>query len=73
VEDIDAVEAINKSVAIQGVDCLFIGRIDLTVAYVANTPYDPRVVEAVERICAAGKKSGVTVGVYVPNVTEENI
>lgn len=73
IEDIEAVAAIDEIAAVQGIDCLFIGRIDLTVAYGANTPDDPRVVEAVEKICAAGKKAGVAVGMFVPNVTEANI
>jgi 2-keto-3-deoxy-L-rhamnonate aldolase RhmA len=66
VEDIKAVEAIDEIVRVPGIDAVFIGRADLTVAYRAETPDDPRVVAAVDRICAAGAAADRAVGMFLP-------
>ena len=68
IEDVEAVEAIEEIAAVEGIDALFIGRADLTISYAAVTPDDPIVVAAVERICAAGKAAGRTVGMFVGRV-----
>lgn len=68
IEDVEAVEAIEEIAAVEGIDALFIGRADLTISYAATTPDDPIVVAAVERICAAGKAAGRTVGMFVGRV-----
>jgi len=70
IEDLEALEKIEKIAAVRGVDCLFIGRIDLTVALGAESPHDPRVVEAVEHICAVARAAGRPVGMFVPEAAE---
>ena len=70
IEDLPALENIEKIAAVKGVDCLFIGRIDLTVALGAESPHDPRVVEAVEHICAVAKAAGRAIGMFVPDAAE---
>jgi len=65
IEDPDAVEAIDAIAAIDGIDALFVGRADLTVAYGAQTQDDPRVVAAVERICAAGLRHDRRIGMFL--------
>lgn len=70
IEDIEALPAVDEIAAVDGVDCLFIGRIDLTVAYGAASPDDPVVVAAVEKICAAGQRAGKPVGMFVPRLDE---
>ena len=70
IEDVEAVEAIEEIAAVEGIDALFIGRADLTISYAAVTPDDPIVVAAVERICAAGKAAGRTVGMFVGRVDD---
>ncbi len=70
IEDVEAVDAIEEIALVEGIDCLFVGRIDLTVALGASSPKDKIVVEAVERVCAVGKAVGVPVGMFVPNVEE---
>jgi 2-keto-3-deoxy-L-rhamnonate aldolase RhmA len=70
IEDIEAVEAIDSIASVAGIDCLFVGRIDLTVALGAKSPADPAVVEAVERICAAGLEAGVPVGMFLGDLSE---
>ena len=66
IEDIEGVEAVEAIARVEGLDALFIGRADLTIAYEAESPDDPRVVAAVERICAAGRASGRAVGMFLP-------
>jgi len=70
IEDVEALSAIDEIAAVDGIDCLFVGRIDLTVALGAESPNDPAVVDAVEKICAAGRDAGKTVGMFVPKVEE---
>ncbi len=68
IEDAEAVAAIEEIAAVEGIDALFIGRADLTISYGAETPDDPVVVAAVERICAAGKAAGRTIGMFLGRV-----
>ena len=68
IEDVEAVEAIEEIAAVEGIDALFIGRADLTISYAAETPDDPVVIAAVDRICVAAKAAGRTVGMFLGRV-----
>lgn len=70
IEDVDAVMAIDDIARVEGVDCLFVGRIDLTVALGAPGPEAPEVVSAVAEICAAGMRRGRRIGMFVGDMTE---
>jgi 2-keto-3-deoxy-L-rhamnonate aldolase RhmA len=70
IEDAEALEALDGIAAVAGVDCLFVGRVDLTVSLGATQTDDPRVVRAVERICEAGRRNGVPVGMFVADPAE---
>ena len=70
IEDIEALDAIDEIAAVEGIDCLFVGRIDLTVALGAASPTDAQVVAAVERVCQAGADAGRPVGMFVGNMDE---
>ena len=70
IEDVEAVEAIDEIAAVQGLDALFVGRIDLTVALDAATPDAPEVIAAVDRVIAAGRRAGKPVGMFVPRDTD---
>ncbi len=61
---IDAIAAVDR------VDCLYIGRIDMTVALGKTDPNDPVIIDAVASICAAGKKADTAVGMFVADVAE---
>jgi len=65
IEDIEAVETIDAIAHVPGIDALFVGRVDLTVAMGASSQDDPRVVAAVERVCGAGRAAGRTVGMFL--------
>lgn len=70
IEDADALLAIDGIAAVEGVDALFIGRADLTVSLGADTMDDPRVIAALDHICAAGRAAGRTIGLFVTRVEE---
>lgn len=70
IEDVEAVEAIDEIARVDGIDCLFVGRIDLTVALGAPGPDAPDVVAAVSKICAAGARHGRRVGMFVGDLAE---
>ncbi len=70
IEDPDAIEAIDAIAAVEGIDALFVGRVDLTVAYGAASQDDPRVVAAVERVCEAGRRHGRPVGMFLARIDD---
>lgn len=70
IEDLEALDCIDEIAAVEGIDCLFVGRIDLTVAMGAASPAAPEVVAAVERICASARHVGRTVGMFVSDPAE---
>lgn len=70
IEDVEAVDAIDEIAAVPGIDALFIGRADLTIAYGADGPDAPEVVAAVERICSAGVAANRTVGMFLGRVAD---
>lgn len=69
IEDIPALEHVVEIAAIDGVDALFVGRIDLAVA-MQKSPMDSEVIGAVEAICAAATENGTAVGMYTPDLGE---
>ncbi len=70
IEEPAAVQAIDEICAVDGIDCLFIGRIDLTVALKAHSPNDAAVISAVEKVCRAGRDFGKPIGMFVPDSNE---
>ena len=65
IEDPVAVDNIDAIAAVEGIDVLFVGRVDLTVAYGATSQDDPRVIAAVEKICAAGLRHKRRIGMFL--------
>ena len=70
IEDIEGVDNIDAIARVEGIDALFIGRADLTISYGAETPDDPVVVDAVDRIVAAGKAAGRVTGMFLGRVSD---
>lgn len=68
IEDPEAVEDIEAIAAVAGLDALFVGRVDLTVSYGATSLDDARVIAAVETVCAAGRRVGKPVGMFLSRV-----
>ena len=70
IEDIEGVDNIDAIAAVEGIDALFIGRADLTISFGAETPDDPVVVVAVDKIVTAGRAAGRTTGMFLGRVSD---
>lgn len=70
IEDPDAIEVIDEIVAVDGIDGIFVGRGDLTVALGAANSGDPVVTEAVARILEAANTAGKPAVVMVGGAEE---
>lgn len=73
IEDLEALDQIDAIAAVEGIDALFIGRIDLTIALGCTDPDDSKVVEALDLIIAAAKNSGRPVGMFTSKPTDAAI
>ena len=70
IEDPPALGSIDAILAVEGLDAVFVGRGDLTVAFNAPTRDDERIVQAVDRILAAGRKCAKQVWVMVDSASD---
>ena len=70
IEDPEAIEQIDSIAQVEGLDALFIGRADLTVAYGAESHNSPVVVAAMQRVCSAAKRHHRPVGLFVAQPSE---
>ena len=69
IEDIAALDNVADIAAVDGVDALFVGRVDLAVA-MQKAVSDAGVVDAVKGVCAAAKDASPAVGMFTPNLAE---
>lgn len=69
IEDIAALEHVAQIAAVDGVDAIFVGRVDLAVA-MQKSPMAEEVIATVQDICAAGRATGTAVGVFTPDLGE---
>ena len=70
IEDLDALNDLDAICGIEGLDCLFIGRMDLTVALGETDPNAPKVVQTVEMIVNTANKYNVSTGMFIANLSE---
>jgi len=70
IEDLVALDNIDAIAQVQGCDCLFIGRMDLTIALGESDAKSPRVVAAVEKVLASANAHNVTTGMFVGDLSE---
>ncbi len=70
IEDLEALDEIEAIASVDGVDALFAGRIDLTVALGCTSPDDPEVIDAIDKIVAACHASGKPVGMFTPRASD---
>ena len=70
IEDPEAIDAIDAIAQVEGIDALFVGRVDLTVAYGAASQDDPRVIAAVEKVCEVGRRHGRPVGMFLARIED---
>lgn len=70
IEDLEALDCIDEIAAVDGIDALFIGMMDLTVALGETRADAPRVVEACDRILDAAARHGRRCGLFTPRLDE---
>ncbi len=66
IEDAEALNHLDDIATVEGIDCLFVGRIDLTISLGAKNPTDTIVIDAVNKICEVGVRHGKTIGMFIP-------
>lgn len=69
IEDLPALDNAADIAAVDGVDAVFVGRIDLAVA-MGKSAMDKAVVDAVEDVCRACSAAGTAVGMFTPDLSE---
>jgi 2-keto-3-deoxy-L-rhamnonate aldolase RhmA len=70
IEDIDALDQLEAICQVKGVDCLFIGRMDLTVALGETDPNAPNVLKTVAKIVEVANKYELATGMFIANLDE---
>jgi len=70
IEDKAALANLDAICAVEEIDCLFLGRADLSLSLGVDSQKHPDVVSAVKATAAAGNKAGRTVGIPISDVTE---
>ncbi len=69
IEDIAALDHVEAISAVEGIDAVFVGRVDLSVAM--HEPVSSRrVIEVVEKICAVARRAGTAIGMFTPSFDE---
>jgi 2-keto-3-deoxy-L-rhamnonate aldolase RhmA len=69
IEDIAALPNVPEIAAVDGVDCLFIGRADLAVAMQKGVS-DSTVMAAVKQVCVDASDAEPAVGMFTPSIGE---
>lgn len=70
IEDPEAIEDIDAILAVEGLDAIFIGRGDLSVALDDRAPGAPQVQQATVQVIAAAKRANKAVFLLAANTTE---
>jgi staphyloferrin B biosynthesis citrate synthase len=73
VEDVHALEVLPDIVEAPGLDAVFIGRGDLSIALGADSPSAPQVVAATEKIAAAARAAGRALCAHVDRVESPDV
>ncbi|HXC60964.1 MAG TPA: aldolase/citrate lyase family protein [Steroidobacteraceae bacterium] len=73
IEDVGALEVLTEIVAVQGLDAVFIGRGDLSIALGVDSPAAPAVVAATEKIAAAARGAGVALCAHVDRMDSPDV
>jgi 2-keto-3-deoxy-L-rhamnonate aldolase RhmA len=76
IEHADAVANIEEIAAVPGIDMFFIGPVDLSGSYgspAVGGDMPQQVTQAIDRVIAAAKTAGITLGAWVPNAEVGNL
>lgn len=67
IEDIEGLDNLEAIAQIEGITALFIGRVDLTVAFGETDPSSTSVMKACLNVCEIAKKYEKPVGIFLPD------
>ncbi len=70
IEDLEAIDNLEQICQTPQLDCLFIGRMDLTVALGETDAKSPKVLALVEKIVDTANKHNVTTGMFIGDLNE---
>lgn len=70
IEDIEALENLDEILSVDGIDCFFIGRSDLTVSMGLTDPFDDKVKRVLETISKKAIEKGRCVGTFTSSLEE---
>lgn len=70
VEDREAVASATDIAGVDGVDCLFIGPVDLAHSLGETSVKAPAVAAAVDEVCSAGRRAGKAVAMFVSSPSD---
>lgn len=70
IEDLSALDCIDDIMSVDGIDCFFIGIMDLTVALGETSASSPIVEKAVKKIIGSASKYKRCTGMFVPKVSD---
>lgn len=70
IEDLEALDDIEQICQIDEIDCIFVGRIDLTISLGETNPSNEKVLAAVNTIVNACQKYNKPCGMFVANLEE---
>jgi len=73
VEDVAALEVLPQIMAVPGLDAVFIGRGDLSIALGVDKPSAPAVVAATEQIAAAARLAGKALCAHVDRIDSPDV
>ncbi|WP_440683049.1 HpcH/HpaI aldolase family protein [Cysteiniphilum halobium] len=67
IEDKEALYCLDEIIMTKGIDCFFIGIMDLTLSLNAQSPKDSIVINAIEKIIQCATKHDKVLGIFLPN------
>lgn len=70
IEDAEALDRLDEIASVPGVDCLFVGRADLSLSLGASGTSDPQVGDAVKAVGGACARANITAGLFIPGMDE---
>ena len=70
IEDLEAMDDLEQICQTPQLDCLFIGRMDLTVALDETDAKSPKILELVDKIVETANKYNVTTGMFIGDFNE---
>lgn len=70
IEDAEALDTIDEILSVDGIDCFFIGRSDLTISMGLTDPFDPKVKRALEIITEKARSKNRCIGTFTSRLGE---